>query len=82
LDFKKKKCHQTPHQTGLDGNVYRCKAQLVVKGCTKIYGQDYTNNFYLVAQMKFIQLLFSITTIHHCTMLQLELKKCISTWWS
>jgi len=36
---------------GLDGKIDRYKTYLVVKGYTKIYGQDYIDTFFPVAKM-------------------------------
>lgn len=50
------------------------KAWLVAKGCAWILGQDFGVTFSMVAKIALVRLLLFLTTTHHWTMHQLDIK--------
>ena len=50
------------------------KARLVAKGYAQIFGIDFGETFFLIAKIVSVRLLFSLATIHHWTMHQLDIK--------
>ena len=59
---------------GANGKVETFKARLVVKGYTQREGVDYEETFSLVAMLKSIRILLSITTIHDYEVWQMDVK--------
>ena len=61
-------------KVGLDGQVDRLKAHLVVKWYTQIYGLDYGDTFSPIAKMSSVRLFLSIAAMCHWPLYQLDIK--------
>ena len=59
---------------GVDGKVETFKARLVAKGYTQKEGIDYEETFSLVAMLKSIEILLSITTHYDYEICQMDVK--------
>jgi len=61
-------------KVGLDGQVDRLKARLIVTGYTHVYGLDYGDTFSPVAKMSSVRLFLSIATKRHWPLYQLDIE--------
>jgi len=61
-------------KTKSNGSVERCKARLVVKGCTQEYDMDYEETFALVAKMTIVHTLIVVTFIFQWKIFQMDVK--------
>nr|GEU97303.1 hypothetical protein [Tanacetum cinerariifolium] len=60
--------------TDMDGIVHTYKARLVAKGYTQLYGVDYEEKFSLVADIRAIRILISITAFYDYEIWQMDVK--------
>lgn len=61
-------------KVNLDGFVARLKACLVAKGYSQIYGVDYSDTFFPVAKIVYVQLFISIVATYNWSLHQLDIK--------
>ena len=57
-----------------DGSIARLKARLVAKGYAQTYGVDYSDTFFPIAKLTFIQLFISLAASHGWDLHPLDLK--------
>jgi hypothetical protein len=61
-------------KTKVDGTLDKCKARLVVRGCTKVHEIDYTETFFLVVKLNSIKVLFALATQHDLEIHHLDVR--------
>jgi hypothetical protein len=62
---------------GVDGEMERYKARLVVRGFTQTFGVDYNETFAPVAKLVSIHCIFALTTIEDMEIHQMDVKIAI-----